>query len=290
MKEIYVTKASGEKSVFSEDRIRRSLQRTGATNEQIDAIIKEVTSNLYEGISTKKIYRLAFDLLREGSRHIAARYHLKNAIMELGPSGFPFEKFFAEILNCDGYKTKVDQIEQGKCVTHEIDVIAEKDDLVLMVECKFHNQRGKFTDVQTPLYINSRFKDVEEQWVKLPAHKHKTLQPWVVTNTRFSTDAIRYGTCAGLNLVAWDYPPNKGIKDRIDSLGLYPVTCLTSLTRVDKQRLLDKGVVLCKEIYNNRQLLESAGIKPTRINTVMKEAEQLSQNLLKNTYNNGNRS
>lgn len=281
MKEIYVTKASGAKSVFSEDKIRRSLQRTGATHEQINAIIKEVTSHLYEGITTKKIYRMAFDLLREGSRHIAARYHLKNAIMELGPSGFPFEKFFAEILKAQGYKTKVDQIEQGKCVTHEIDVIAEKENSVFMVECKFHNQRGKFTDVQVPLYIQSRFKDVEELWIKLPAYKNKLLQPWVVTNTRFSTDAIRYGTCAGQNLVAWDYPVNKGIKDLIDTLGLYPVTCLTSLTRIDKQRLLDKGVVLCKEIDGNRQLLESSGIKPGRINTVLKEAEQLSQNILK---------
>ncbi len=288
MKDFFITKASGEKSKFSEEKIRKSLQRTGANEEKIISIINEIASKAYEGITTKKIYRMAFDLLKEGSRPIAARYHLKNAIMELGPSGFPFERFFAEILNYQGYKTKVGQIEQGKCVTHEIDVIAEKQELFFLIECKFHNHQGKFNDVQVPLYIQSRFKDVEEQWLKLKSHKDKIHQAWVVTNTRFSTDAIRYGTCAGLKLVGWDYPLNAGIKDLIDSSGLYPITCLTSLTRIDKQRLLDKNIVLCKEIYNNRQVLQNAGIKPTRINIVMKEAQQLCEHLLNNQSNKNN--
>lgn len=280
MKDIFITKASGEKSKFSEEKIRKSLSRAGATAEQTDTILREIDVNLYEGISTKKIYRLAFNLLRGESRHIAARYHLKQAIMELGPSGFPFEKFIAEILNAEGYKTKVDQIVQGKCVSHEIDVIAEKEDHLYMIECKYHNQRGKFSDVQIPLYIQSRFKDVEAQWLKNQEYKHKVMGGWVVTNTRFSADAILYGTCSGLTLLGWDYPQGAGLKDRIDLLGLYPITCLTSLTKVEKQRLLDEKIVLCKEIYNNEQLLETSGVKTARIPTVMKEAKQLCQDLL----------
>lgn len=280
MKDIFITKASGEKSKFSEEKIRKSLSRAGATPEQIDTILREIDVNLYEGISTKKIYRIAFNLLRGESRHVAARYHLKQAIMELGPSGFPFEKFIAEILNAEGYKTKVGQIVQGKCVSHEIDVIAEKEDHIYMIECKYHNLRGKFSDVQIPLYIQSRFKDVEAQWLKNPGYKSKTMGGWVVTNTRFSADAILYGTCSGLTLLGWDYPQKAGLKDRIDLLGLYPVTCLTSLAKVEKQRLLDKKIVLCKEIYSNEQLLETSGIKTARIPTVMKEAKQLCQHLL----------
>jgi hypothetical protein len=169
---------------------------------------------------------------------------------------------------------------QGKCVSHEIDVIAEKEDHLCMIECKYHNQRGKFSDVQIPLYIQSRFKDVEAQWLKNPEYKLKTMGGWVVTNTRFSADAILYGTCSGLTLLGWDYPQGAGLKDRIDLLGLYPITCLTSLTKVEKQRLLDKKIVLCKEIYNNEQLLETSGVKTARIPTVMKEAKQLCQHLL----------
>lgn len=272
---IHVIKASGEKSPFSEQKLRHSLQAAGATTQQVDFIIKEVVSGLYEGITTKKIYRIAFNLLKEGSRHLAARYHLKKAIMELGPSGFPFEKYFAEILNRQGYETKVGQFLQGKCIMHEVDVVAEKEDLILIVECKYHNQAGKFNDVQVPLYVQSRFKDIEEEWLQLATHKYKTHRGWVVSNTRFSTAAIQYATCAGLNLLGWDYPANNGLKDQIDALGLYPITCLTSLTLLDKQRLLDKSIVLCKEIYNDKHLLELSGIKASRISSVMKEAEQL---------------
>lgn len=279
VKEIFITKASGEKSMYSENKIRASLQRVGATDEQIDFIIKEISTKLYEGIPTKKIYQLAFKLLKEGSRHIAARYHLKQAIMELGPSGYPFEKYIAEILNIQGYKTKVGEIIQGHCVTHEIDVVAEKENNYFMIECKYHNLSGVFCDVKIPLYINSRFKDVEQQWLKLPNHKTLVHQGWVVTNTRFSSDAIQYGTCIGLNLVGWDYPLKGSLKDQIDTLGLYPITCLTTLTRTEKQRLLDKKIVLCSELLNNEKLLEVNGVKASRVNTVMKEVQQLCRNL-----------
>lgn len=280
MKTINVTKASGESSTFSEEKIRHSLQAAGATPQQIDFILKEIGSKLYEGISTKKIYRMAFSLLRDGSRHIAARYHLKQAIMELGPSGFPFEKYVAEILNCQGYTTKVGQFIQGRCIMHEVDVVAEKDNLLFMVECKYHNQAGKFNDVQIPLYVQSRFKDIEEQWSGMPSHKDKIHRGWVVSNTRFSSAAIQYGNCAGLNLLGWDYPVNKGLKDQIDALGLYPITCLTTLTGLEKQHLLARNIVLCKEIYNNKKILELSGVKTSRIYSVMKEAEQLCQHLI----------
>lgn len=277
MADIYITKASGEKSRFSEEKLRASLKRAGANHDQVNYIIKEITANLYEGMSTKKIYGMAFKMLREGSRHMAARYHLKQAIMELGPSGFPFEKYIAEILNCKNYKTETGQVLQGKCVTHEIDVIAQKDSEVYLIECKYHNQAGKFTDVQVPLYIQSRFRDVEYELLKNKQYADKILRPWVVTNTRFSIDALRYGTCMGMNLLAWDYPVNYGLKEQIDELGLYPLTCLTSLTKSEKQLLLDRRIVLCREIHNNRQLLESLGIKPNRISTIMMEAEQLCE-------------
>lgn len=276
-KDVFITKASGEKSRYSEEKIRTSLKRVGATDEQIEPIINEISSKLYEGMPTKKIYRLAFNLLREGPRHLAAKYHLKQAIMELGPSGYPFEKYVAEILNRQGYKTKVGQIAQGHCVTHEVDVIAEKENDFIMIECKYHNLRGVFCDVKIPLYIQSRFKDLEKQWLTLPKNASKNHKGWLITNTRFSSDAIQYGSCVGLKLIGWDYPIKGSLKEQIDSLGLYPITCLTSLTKIEKQRLLDTKIVLCSEILRNEKLLASHGVKPSRINTVMKEAQKLCQ-------------
>ncbi|MEO6304452.1 MAG: ATP cone domain-containing protein [Bacteroidia bacterium] len=277
-KNILITKSSGEKSQFSEKKLRNSLTRSGANEEQINFIINEISSQLYEGISTKQIYKLAFSLLRDNSRHLAARYNLKQAIMELGPSGYPFEKYIAEILNAQGYKTKVGQIVQGKCVSHEIDVIAEKENKSFMVECKYHNLRGVFCDVKVPLYIQARFKDVESQLLQMN-HSTKSYQGWVVTNTKFSVDALKYGICAGLNLLSWDFPIKGGLREQIDSLGLYPITCLTSLTKAEKQKLLDRKIVLCKEIKSDERLLEIVGVKQSRIYTVIKEAQQLCKNI-----------
>ena len=197
--------------------------------------------------------------------------------MELGPSGYPFEKYVAEILNRQGYKTKVGQIVQGHCVTHEVDVIAEKENDFIMIECKYHNLRGVFCDVKIPLYIQSRFKDLEKQWLTLHTNRSKNHKGWLITNTRFSSDAIQYGTCVDLKLIGWDYPIKGSLKDQIDSLGLYPITCLTTLTKIEKQRLLDKKIVLCSEVLQNEKLLENNGVKPSRINAVLKEAQKLCQ-------------
>lgn len=277
---VLVIKASGSIVPFSEEKLLRSLKRSGASDSEAAKVMAEINKKLFEGISTKTIYKMAFKLLKEQSTHLAAKYHLKGAIMELGPSGFPFEKYFSEILRYQGYKTTVGEIVQGKCVSHEIDVIAELGEQFFMIECKYHNQPGTFSDVKIPLYIQSRFKDVEAQWIKLPGHENKTHTGWVVTNTRFSTDAVLYGNCIGLKLLGWDYPVKEGLKDLIDRLGLYPITCLTTLTKVEKQLLLDKNIVLCKEISDDVKLLDVAGVNPTRAKRVLEEVEKLCQHLI----------
>ncbi|MGS0527278.1 hypothetical protein ACU8V7_21050 [Zobellia nedashkovskayae] len=44
----------------------------------------------------------------------------------MGPTGFPFERFIGALLTYSGYETKVGIVMDGICVTHEIDVVAEK--------------------------------------------------------------------------------------------------------------------------------------------------------------------
>ncbi len=280
--QIFITKASGENVAFSESKLRNSLLRAGASDEQIAIIVAQVSKKLYPGISTQKIYRMALSLLKQGTKPVAAKYQLKRAIMELGPSGFPFEKYIGEILRNQGYLVKVGEIVKGQCVNHEIDVIAEKGEQHFMIECKYHNQPGTVCDVKIPLYIQARFKDVEAAWVKIPGHGTKFHQGWVVTNTRFTDDALQYGNCAGLKLLGWDYPAKDSLKDLIDTLGLYPITCLTTLTKTEKQSLLDRKIVLCKELCDNEQYLVQAGVKQTRIKAVLQEGNQLCQHLIKN--------
>ncbi len=280
-KAIQITKASGESVPFDEHRLKKSLLRAGASQEVIQEIVAEIQKQLFENIPTKKIYRIAFKLLKKRSAHNAARYHLKQAIMELGPSGFPFEKFIAEILNWQGYDTQTGVILQGKCVTHEVDVIARKENDFVIAECKYHNKPGIFCDVKIPLYVHARFTDLESAWKKAQEKKDLKCSGWLVTNTRFSSDATQYGTCAGLHLLSWDYPAKNGIKDQIDKLGLYPITCLTSLTKMEKQKLLDRKIVLCHEINMDIRTLRSIGVTEGRMGAVTDEIKKLCEQLLK---------
>lgn len=273
---IVVTKASGLKEPFSIKKLRNSLARANATSVEINSIIESLLPKLYEGISTKKIYSEAFRLLRRQSKPHAARYYLKRGIMELGPSGFPFEKFVGELFKHLGYTVQVGIIVQGKCVTHEIDVMAEKENEIILMECKYRNQPGINVDVKTPLYINSRFEDVLANG--LLKNIENKFAGWITTNAKFTTDAIDYGRCKGLNMLSWDYPHNKALKDFIDNSGLFPLTCLTTLTRQEKQWLLAKDYVLVRDVFGNKNLLLKAGVKETRLKHVYEEGLKLCGN------------
>lgn len=271
---LQITKASGDKDIFSVEKVKASLRKSGADEEVINHIISNLEDELYDGISTKEIYNRAFNLLKKKNRSFASRYKLKNAIYELGPTGFPFEKFIAAILKHSGYKVEVGKILQGICVTHELDVIAIKDRVKNLFECKFHTEPGKACDVKIPLYIHSRFRDIQNFLDK--KHPERTVfKGWVATNTRFTEDARKYGKCVGLNLLSWDLPEGNALKDRIDHTGLYPITVSTLLSAREKQFLLSRDVVLCKELIDDKFYLDQLDISEGRKSRVLKEMELL---------------
>ena len=275
MDNINIIKASGEKAPFEIEKVIRSLERAGADKLLIKEIVQDIDKEVHDGMTTKKIYQMAFNILKRKSRISASKYKLKKALMELGPSGYPFEKFVGKVFDHEGFDTKVGVIVQGNCVQHEVDVIAQKDNKHYMIECKYHSDQGRFCNVKIPLYIHSRFLDVEKQWQKQQGHKTKFHHGGVYTNTRFTSDAIQYGACAGLMLTSWDYPKGNGLKERIDRLGLHPLTSLTTLTKAEKSKLLDKGIVLCKEINENPSLLEQIGIPKQRQKNILEDSREL---------------
>jgi hypothetical protein len=275
MDKINIIKASGEKAPFEIEKVIRSLERAGAEKWLVEEIVQDIEKAVFDGMTTKKIYQMAFKMLKRKSRVSASRYKLKKALMELGPSGYPFERFVGALLSHEGFDTKVGVIVQGNCVQHEVDVIAQRENKHYMIECKYHSDQGRFCNVKIPLYIQSRFLDVEKQWEKQKGHRTKFHQGGVYTNTRFTTDAIQYGTCVGQLLTSWDYPKGNGLKERIDQSGLHPLTSLTTLTKTEKYKLLDKGIVLCKEINKSPSLLEQIGISKRRQKDILEDSEKL---------------
>lgn len=275
MKSIKITKANGDKVFFDREKLISSLNKSGAPIKLISTIVLRIEQSLVEGMSTREIYKKAFAGLKKKSGAIAGRYKLKRAIFELGDTGFPFEKLVGKLLEQEGYETEVGVFLDGRCVKHEIDVVAQNNDSYNIIECKFHSKQGRICNVKVPLYIHSRFMDVEHELKRLKSNRKKNYQGGVYTNTRFSTDALQYGECAGLLMTSWDRPKGNGLKDIVDRSGLHPLTALSSLTKAEKGKLLDIGIVLCKELHQNPHLLNKIGVSKIRQKKIIQDSYEL---------------
>jgi len=260
---VLITKADGESEPFNPRKLHESLARAGALQDAADDIVRHIERELRAGMTTQELYRRAFAYLREHRRTAAARYSLKRAVLELGPSGFPFETYLAKLFEYEGYATKTDQIVQGACVEHEVDLVLTKDSVTTYVEAKFHNSAAFKTDLKTTLYVKARLDDLAKA-----GHTGRGL---IITNTKFSGKALQYASCAGLDLLGWDHPQGHTLHDRIDAAKLYPVTALTSLNRREKMALLEQKVVLCKALPDETRALATAGISGHRAEAVLEE-------------------
>ncbi|MFC2163215.1 restriction endonuclease [Candidatus Altiarchaeota archaeon] len=201
----------------------------------------QVEAGIQDGATTGEVYKLAFKLLAENDTPSATRFGLKLAIMRLGPTGFPFEKYVSEILREHGYKTSINQYLDGMCVEHEVDVIAEKDGLRYMIECKYHNQGGFTTGLKEALYTWARYQDLCEAGQEFHC-------AWIFTNTKCSTTAIKYGDGKGMKFTSWGHPPGESLQELIESDCLYPITILRTVTEDMKNRLADHGIMLVKDL------------------------------------------
>jgi len=272
-----IVKHSGDIVEFNPTKLRQSLLKSGASHLVVDSILQTIQKEIYEGISTKQIYKMAFGLLKKAANSHAARYNLKEAIRLLGPAGFFFEKYIARLFASEHYETQTNLILQGKCVSHEMDILIKKEQVISMVECKFHMGKDANSDVKVPMYILSRFNDLKDKQHTMFSGKESISKCWIVTNNRFTSDAIAFAKCSGLNMLSWNYPENNNISTKNADNFLYPITCLTTLTLAEKEKLLILDIILVKEIINNSESLEKIGLTTNRIKNVLKEASELCE-------------
>jgi hypothetical protein len=269
-----ITKADGTTEYFKVEKLRRSLRRAGATAEEINNIVNDINQAIYDGIQTQEIYRHAFALLRDSKPPAAARYSLRRALFGLGPTGFPFEKFLARVFEEEGYQTKIGTTIQGKCAQHEIDVAAFKADHSFVAEAKFHARPGIKSDLQVAMYSYARLIDLREATICSDDHCG-IKEFWLITNTKFTSTAENYGQCVGLNLLSWDYPKNDNLHDRIQRTGVYPVTVLQSLSSSQKETLINRGIILCKDIVQNRHILRHLHLSKRKNEALMNEVQNI---------------
>jgi hypothetical protein len=272
--DFYVRKASGKKELFDVEKFRISLKKSGANDVLVERLVSEI-QQLPKLRTTKEIYGYALTRLQQEQPVVAARYNIKRALLDLGPAGFPFEQFIAELFRVQGYTAVTDQIEQGFCVEHELDVVLTHDSTISMVECKFHNSQQLKTDVKVALYCKARFDDIKKTWEIGENKKQRFHENWLVTNTKFTSEAIRYATCAGIELLGWSYPSRENLPALIDRYSLYPVTTIPTLTLLQKRMFIKEGFVLCCDAQKYTHIMRKYGFTQAEINAFVSSAQEL---------------
>lgn len=275
MKKIFIRKVSGEKQLFQPEKIVKTCLRAGATKALANRISREVSRQVREGTSTRKILQITLRLLEQEKPYLAARYDLKGAILRLGPAGYAFEFLMAEILRECGYQVQMPPVLKGACVSHEVDIVAEKNGTRVMIECKYRKEGGVYIGVKEALYTWARFLDLEEGHEKNGTQKFD--ECWLVCNTRFSTDAIKYSRCKKMRLVGWHYPPNRGLANMIERKKIYPITVLRRLDKDSQNKMSRAGLMLCRDLVRNdfEKLKKATRVRPAKLSELISEASQV---------------
>ena len=257
---------------FDRSILERSLTRSGAPPELARHLSENIEREITDGDRTDEIYRKAFKLLNENAKPAAMRYSLKKALFNFGPTGFPFEKFIAELFRRKGYTTTTNVQLQGSCISHEVDVMAVSRERIAM-EVKFHNSMHIRSDVKAILYVKARFDDLTGQsggWN--PLKRGGVVDRCIlVTNTKFTRNALTYAKCAGVTLLGWGYPYRENLQTLIKELDAHPITCLPSISTTTAKDLFSKGIVTCRGLVEREDILKQL----PKAQEIIKEAELL---------------
>ncbi len=274
--EKYIIKADGKKEPYDKGKISSSIKKAGASPEITAEATKTINRKIKPNMSTDEIFHRTVEHLKTHEPKVALKYSLKRAIMNMGPEGYVFEKYIAKILREYGYVTEVSQILKGYCVEHEVDVVATKDNNTYLIECKYHNSPGTKSDVKIALYIHSRFQDIKKA-LMLKTSNNIPLEAWLVTNTKCTSDAIKYSNCAGLKVLAMHYPRLENLQYYIVTKKLYPISILSTITERQKERLFNSGIIMVKELtaLGTDKLAGLLGTDTSEVSKILDEASTI---------------
>jgi len=269
-----ITKINGEKEEFDKSKLAESLTRAGVDEITRNEIVAHIEAELTASMTTRDIYHHAYVLLAKKGKKEAAKYSLRRAVLDMGPSGFAFEQLVANIYKQKGYTVITDSYVKGHCVEHEMDIIAHKGDELLMIEAKFHNQDGMKSDVKVALYVKARFDDLHNADFSYGDAK-KLTKGILITNTKYTHTAIEYAKCVGLNIIGWNYPHEYNLQDMIQEAGLHPITCLNNISKKEKESLLEKNIILLKDLQSRSETMNELGMDKEKQRNVLNEIKEI---------------
>lgn len=243
--EMEVIKSTGERESFSKDKLCQSIKSAGAPHELAVKVCALAVNDLRAGATTSKIFRSALRYLLKEDLGLAANYSLRRGVGDLGPAGFLFEHYVEIILQAYGYKTVRNIMAKGFCVEHEIDVVAKMDGVKYYVEAKYRNERGIKTHIDVVMYGDARLADIAKASEKKGEEEAKL---WLITNTKFTSKAVKYAKCRGIKMTGWTYPNGDNLESMIIKRKLYPITVLPSVKRYEREQFAKFGLLLAQDI------------------------------------------
>ena len=263
----YVIKSDKRIEPYKESKIKNTLLRLKINEEEINEILELIKKNFpQEKVRTRDIFKFIFDYLKIKERKEAYSFNLKNAILKLGPSGYPFEKFMAHLYKLYGFEAHHNLFLDGKCLKYEIDLLLKKDNFFYIAECKFHQQPWKKSDVKMILYVYGRYLDIKEKF------KENSIC-LVITNTKFTQEAIKFSNCYFIELLSWNFPEERSLAKLIDEKKAYPLTIFDFLSNKVLQDLFKYDIVLISDFLSkeNSYLRKISNLKIEEIEEIKRK-------------------
>ncbi len=242
-----IFKRGGKEEFFNPEKLCKSISMTGVSEDLSRQVCSIIAHSVSSGVSSDDIFKITRDYLYDYDPGIAALYALERGLSALGPSGFLFEQYVAQILQVMGYCVHTNVYAEGEGVSHEIDVWAQKGNVVFLIEAKYRNDFKIKTHIDQIMYADARLGDIRRAAEQRGDTKEYYM--WVVTNTKFTDSAIHYVEHRDLQLMGWDFPQYINLMKLVYEKKLYPVTVLPSITKKALRKMAEKNIVLIKDLH-----------------------------------------
>ena len=275
---VFVTKADGSRQLFDREKVIRTCLRMGANRRIAEEVALRVERSVYDCMSTSKVLQLTVRLLRGYKPAIRHFLDLRRGL-SLMDSKPEFEVFVQVLLGNSGFEVSPNMILAGRCVEHEVDAIAKRDGVTFFVEAKHHVNYHTLTGLDESRIARAILEDVVEGF-ELGSCSVKVDRAMIVTNTRYSEHARRYGKCRNIVQIGWNSPVGLSLQSMIEENNLYPISCIRGLKRETRTKLVTKRIVLIKQLLEEKPstLARETGIPKETLKQLRAKAENTLTN------------
>jgi len=274
---VVVKKADGSVQSFDKEKVVRTCLRMGANKQVAYEVAEKVERRLYDGISTANILQMVFQFMRSYKHIVGHLFDLRKGL-SLMSSKPEFEVFVQALLARTGFEVSPNRLLIGKCVEHEVDAIARKDGVTYFVEAKHHSRYHTPTGLDESRIARAVLEDVIEGFV-FGKSDLKIDRAMIVTNTRYSDQAIQYGNCRNILQIGWSSPIDHGLQSMIEGKNLLPLSCLRGLSMDARLKLAIAGIVLFEQLIeeDTMELARKTGLPREFIRNIKEKIEPDAQ-------------